>query len=195
MELVWGAVIVACGIFIAVYGNVLFRFVLAVIGFAAGFMGAMTLLEGQDDPLRILVSLVAGGIAAGILYSLVKFGLYIAGGVLGVVLGLVVASLVGQLDSGVNGVGAVLMIAGGGAGGFFGHRLGTMIIVLASAAAGAFLTVYGLTIWFQGELSASVDDPSMALARSIGVALFLCIAAISGLAQLNSSKLRYRLTH
>ena len=59
-EFVWGAVLVGCGIFVCVYGNVLFRFVLAVIGFAVGFAAAYTLTDGQDDALRILVSLVVG---------------------------------------------------------------------------------------------------------------------------------------
>jgi hypothetical protein len=193
MEFVWGAVLVACGIFIAVYGNILFRFVLAVIGFAVGFMGAMTVLEGQDDALRILVGMVVGGVAAAALYALVKFGLYIAGGILGVVVGLVLATLVGQLDDGVNWLAGALMIAGAGTGGFFGHRLGNLVIILATATAGAFLTVYGLTIWFQDELNNTIDDPSMTLNRSVGLALFLIIATISGLAQRNSSDLRRRL--
>jgi hypothetical protein len=195
MEFIWGAVLVASGIFIAVYGNVLFRFVLAVLGFAAGFMGAMTLLDGRDDALQLLVSMVVGGIAAAVLFALVKFGLYIAGSILGGVIALVVSSLIGQLDGGVNTLAAILLVAGAGTGGFFGHRLGNLVIVLATATAGAFLTVYGLTIWFQDELSAAVEDPSMALTRSIGITLFLCIAAISGLAQINSSNLRFRLLH
>lgn len=199
MEFIWGAILVACGIFIAVYGNVLFRFVLAVIGFAAGFMATMTVLDGQEDTLRILVAMVVGGVAAAALYALVKFGLYIAGGILGLVIGLVLASLIGQLDGGVSLFAGILMIAGAGTGGVFGHRLGSLVIILASATAGAFLTVYGLTIWFQDEFSATIDttidDPSLALARSISLAIFLTISTISGLAQLRSSDLRYRLTH
>jgi hypothetical protein len=195
MEFIWGAVLIASGIFIAVYGNVLFRFVLAVIGFAIGFMGAMTLLEGRDNAVQLLVSMVVGGIAAAVLFALVKFGLYIAGSILGVVVALVVTSLTGQLDGGLNPLATVLMIAGAGTGGFFGHRLGNLVIVFATATAGAFLTVYGLSIWFHNELSATITDPSMALTRSIGVTLFLCIAAISGLAQMNSSNLRFRLLH
>jgi hypothetical protein len=52
MEVVWGAILVDCGVFIAVYGALLFRFVLAVIGFALAFGAAVVLLDGQDTALR-----------------------------------------------------------------------------------------------------------------------------------------------
>ena len=65
VEFLWGLVLVGSGIFICVYGSVLFRFVLAMIGFAVGFAAAFALTDGQNDALRVLVGLVAGAAAAG----------------------------------------------------------------------------------------------------------------------------------
>src|SRR5918995_5499490 len=96
-EFVWGAVLVACGIFIAVYGSILFRFVLAALGFAVGFGGAFFLLSDQDTATTILVAMVVGGIAAVLLYSLIRIGLYIAGGILGLVVAVTIAGLFGWL--------------------------------------------------------------------------------------------------
>jgi hypothetical protein len=48
MDVVWGAVLAGCGIFIAVYGALLFRFVLVVIGFALGFGAALVVFADQD---------------------------------------------------------------------------------------------------------------------------------------------------
>jgi hypothetical protein len=193
-EFVWGAVLVASGIFIAVYGSLLFRFVLAVLGFAVGFGAAYALLSDQDTSARILVSLVVGAIAAVVLYALIRVGLYIAGGVLGLVLALAIAGLFGWLDNGVGWTAGILLIAGGGLGGFFGQRLGDWIIILATAAAGSLLVVNGVLVWFNDEYQSDLTgDPTTNLDKSIVLVTFLVIFGISFLSQLNSSKLRDRL--
>jgi MFS superfamily sulfate permease-like transporter len=89
---------------------------------------------------------LAGAVAAIVLFSLVRIGLYIAGGILGAVLALVVSGLLGLLDEGFDWGPLILVILGVGGVGFFGHRLGNLIIILATAAAGAFLVVDGLSI-------------------------------------------------
>lgn len=193
MDLLWGAVLLGCGIFVSVYGGLLFRFVLAVMGFGIGFYGTMAVLGDQETALRILIGLVIGGIAAGALYALISFGLYIAGGLLGIVAGFVVASLLNQMDDGLNWVGIVLMIAGAGGCGFFGRRLGNWIIILATAAVGAFLIVGGLGAWFNTELGVNTDEVSTTLNTNLTLVLFLVFAGLSGLAQMNISNLRRRL--
>ena len=45
-NLIWGLVVLISGIFIASYGNMLFRFVLAFIGFALGFSLIMWVGDG-----------------------------------------------------------------------------------------------------------------------------------------------------
>ncbi len=64
MDLIWGLVVVAAGIFICAYGASLFRFVLAVIGFAVGFSLAMALVPASAGALGWIIALVAGGIGA-----------------------------------------------------------------------------------------------------------------------------------
>jgi hypothetical protein len=192
MELIWGAVLVGCGIFISVYGTLLFRFVLAMIGFAVGFAGALTLTDGQDTGLRLLVGLVAGAIAAGILFGLVRLGLWIAGGIVGIVLALMVASLTNQLD-GSGTVVSLLVVAAAVPGAYFGRRLGDWIIILASAGAGALLIVYGLLIWFQDRLGTDLTDPGRNLNENLTLVMVLALAAVSSLSQYNIVSLRRRL--
>ncbi len=43
----WGVLVVGTGMFMCVYGNLLFRFALAAMGFGVGFLGAFSLLEDQ----------------------------------------------------------------------------------------------------------------------------------------------------
>jgi hypothetical protein len=193
MDLIWGAVLLGCGIFVAVYGSLLFRFVLAVMGFGIGFYGSMALLSDQDTAIRILIGLIAGGIAAGALYALITFGLYIAGGLLGIVAGFVVASLFGQTEDGVGWAAGILMAAGAGGCGFFGKRLGNWIIILATSAVGGFLIVGGLSAWFDTELGVINDDVATSLNTNLTFVLFLVFTGLSGLAQMNISNLRRRL--
>jgi hypothetical protein len=193
-EFVWGAVLVASGIFIAVYGSVLFRFVLAVLGFAVGFGAAYALLSDQDTTARILVALVVGAVAAGLLFALIRVGLYIAGGVLGLVVALIVSGLFGWLDDGVGWTAGILLIAGGGLGGFFGQRLGDWIVILATAGAGSLLVTNGVLVWFKDEYASDLTgDITTNLDKSEVLVLFLIVFAIAFLSQLNSTKLRDRL--
>ena len=83
MDSIWGLVVVAAGIFICAYGASLFRFVLAVIGFAVGFSLAMALVPALAGALGWIIALVVGGIGA-LLYRLFNLSLYIAGGILGI---------------------------------------------------------------------------------------------------------------
>jgi len=51
-DLIWGIVMIAGGVFIGIYGEMLFKFVLAMIGFLVGFSALYLILEGQDETLR-----------------------------------------------------------------------------------------------------------------------------------------------
>lgn len=193
IELLWGLVMVGCGVFISVYGSVLFRFVLAMIGFTIGFAGAFIVTSDQNDALRILVGIVAGGLVALLLYSLIKIGLYIAGGILGAVVALVLSGLLGFLDSGFGWSALVLLVAGTGSIGFFGRRLGNWIIILATAAAGSFMIVYGISLLYLDTFETDVEDPSLSFSKSLPFVLFLVVAAVGGLGQYVSSNLRTRI--
>ncbi len=186
----WGIIVLICGVFIASYGNVMFRFALAFIGFALGFSLVMWLGGGLDTAVRILFGIVVGGILALTFYMLVKFMLHIAGGVVGLVIMLALLGLfqLGGLD--VGAFGWVLAAAAAVGGGLIGNRMGNMVVVLASALAGAYLVVLGLGALY--GLGVKTDEPFELLSGSFPLVLFLSIFAISFLAQLQAQRLRLR---
>jgi hypothetical protein len=185
----WGIVVLACGIFIAAYGNVLFRFVLLFAGFAIGYSLVMWLGDFLGYPLQIVVAIVVGGIVAAVFYSLVKFALHIAGGLLGLVLMLVILGLfkLAGIDLGIFGW--ILALVAAGAGGFFGNRLGNIVIVAATALAGAYFVVLGLAALFR---TADTENPITLLGTAFPLVLYISIALISGLAQYQAFSLRQR---
>ncbi|MBX7253747.1 MAG: DUF4203 domain-containing protein [Candidatus Promineofilum sp.] len=189
-SILWGVIVLLCGIFIAAYGHQLFRLALAFIGFALGVYLVMWLGGGLDAGLRIVVAIIVGGILAAVLYFLVKFALYVAGGVMGLVLMLAILGLfrLGGLDLGLFG--SILALAGAGLGGFFGRRLGPLVTVFATSLAGAYFVVLGLGALF--GLGVATDDPTVTLGAAFPLVLFLTIAAISGLAQYQAFVLRQR---
>ena len=188
-----GLVTVAAGIFVCVYGNMLFRFVMAVLGFVIGFWLIMAIFPTTNDALRILLAIVVGGIGAAILYSLFRLALHIAGALLGAVVVMAVLALVGWVGNGDFGVVSwILVIAGAAVVGFFGNRLGNAVISLAAALAGAATIVAGLSKLFSSVVATS-DDPIKIMSNGFAFVLFVVIAIISALAQLQIADLRRRL--
>jgi len=190
-SLIWGLIILVCGVFIATYGDKLFRFSLAFLGFALGVVLVIWLGGGLGATTQILASLVAGGILAMVFYFLVNFSLYIAGGVAGLVLMLAVLALfkLGGLDLGLAG--SILALVATGAGVFFGRRLGNSLVVLATSLAGSYLVVLGLSALF--DIGATIDHPDAALGASFPLVLFAAFLAISFLGQYQAADLRRRL--
>jgi hypothetical protein len=188
--LLWGIIVLVSGIFIAAYGNLLFRFALAFLGFAIGYSLVAWLGGGLDTALRILIGIVAGGILAAVFYLLVKFTLNIAGAVLGLVLMLVLLGLFGLGGLNLGVFGTVLALAAAALGGVFGSRLGGIVVVLATSLAGAYLVVLGLGALF--GLGVETDNPLALLGASFPLVLFLTLALISGLAQHQAYSVRRR---
>jgi hypothetical protein len=192
-DFVWGAVLVAGGVFVGVYGELLFRFVLAVIGFMVGFTALYILLDNQSQAERILISVIAGGVGALLLYTLFNFGIYVAGAALGAVAGLVIAGLIGVASSSNDWLAVVLVLVGAGGAGFFGPRLGAMIIPLGTAAVAALMLVYGYLVWFQSTYTADASEPQNVYTSKSLLTLFAMFYVLSFLAQWNIAKLRQRL--
>ena len=188
--LLWGIIVLVSGIFVAVYGSLLFRFALAFLGFAIGYSLVAWLGGGLDTALRILVGIVAGGILASTLYFLVRFTLNIAGALLGLVLMLVLLGLFRLAGLDLRLLNLVLIIAAAGLGGFFGNRLGSVVVVLATSLAGAYLVVLGLGAIF--GLGVETNDALAVLGASFPLVLFLTVALISGLGQYQAFTLRQR---
>ncbi len=179
MYIFYGIILIASGIFVASFGTVLFRFALAALGFGAGAILSWWFTASQPDMIRILISIGVGGIAAVVLYMLARVGIYIAGGVLGLVLAFLVVALLGTRNPAINGT---LLVAGAGVSGYFGPRLGNLIIALATGAAGAFQIVYGLALVF-GERIAPNTLPSELLGGLLALSVFFIITAISAISQ------------
>ncbi len=189
-----GIVLAACGIFLLVYGGLLFRFSMAVGFFVLGFSLASWLFSGQEDLIRILISLVVGGALAAVGYALVRMVLHIAGGLLGAVLVLVVLSLL-PVDM-PSFLSIILIVAGAGVVGFFGNRLGDWVIILATSLAGAYAIVLGLTRMFPQAVEASTEYVASGSAyvpfTGPAFAVFIIVALIGALAQDRIRSLRGR---
>lgn len=189
-----GIVLAACGIFLLVYGGLLFRFSMAVGFFVLGFTLASWLFSAQEDLIRILISLVVGGVLAAVGYMLVRIVLHLAGGLLGAVLVLIVLSLLPlNMPSFLN---IIIILAGAGVVGYFGNRLGDWVIILATSLAGAYAVVLGLTRMFPTAVEASAEYVSSGSAyvpfTGPAFAVFVVVALIGALAQDRIRSLRGR---
>lgn len=195
VNLIWGLVIVAAGVFVSVYGNMLFRFVLAVVGFAIGFYAMMAIIPSTNVALQLLLAIIVGGILAAVFYGLFRLSLHIAGALLGAVIVLAVLALIGWVGPGTDmGIFSwILVLAGAGVVGFLGNRLGNAIIPLATSLVGAALVVLGLSKMFAQNIGATSNDPIAVLSGGFGFVLFVVLAVISALAQFQIADLRRRL--
>lgn len=149
-DFIMGVVSLVCGTVMLVYGATLFRFVLAFAGFYLGFTLTMTGLSGLGDHgpspvVQALIAIVLGAAFGVALYSLVRITLHAAGAMLGLVIGLLIASLMPfntAFMGGVISLGALVV------GAIFGRHLGAGLTIFASALAGAYVTVTGLAMLF-----------------------------------------------
>jgi hypothetical protein len=188
--LIWGVLALASGIFICAYGSGLFRFVLAVLGFMIGFSLVMWLGGGIGQPLQLIVAIVAGGILGALGYLLFKLALYFAGAILGITIVFAVLGLVGVSGADLGAFGWIVAFAGAVLGGIFGRRLGDLVIVFATALAGAYLVVLGLARLFVDSIDSS--NALKMLGAGFPLLLFLTIALISGLTQYEVLRIRRR---
>jgi|GEM_PF-645309 hypothetical protein len=189
--LLWGLLLVVAGAFFSIYGLVLFRYVLSMIGFVIGFSIGMQLASGMEEFLQIVVAIVLGGIGAAILFFMFRVGLWIAGAIFGLVLALIITSFL-SLDAGalrIVGIAIGLVL-----GAFFGRVLGDLIIVLATSTMGAYTIVYGLALIFPQQMGAATIELAAIPVSWFTLALLGSFVAVSALAQLQIMRLRDRLT-
>jgi len=190
----WGLLVICSGVFIGVYGSMLFRFALAAMGFGLGFLGALTLLSDQPATTRLLIALAAGGIVAIALYTLVRFGIYVAGAIFGLVLSFVVSSLLAIFSSQPSRwLVTILALIGAGAGGFLAPRFASLAIILATSAASAYLIVNGIQIWYAKDLEVTYDNPATALSNRLSLIVFLIVFAMAFLNQFAMRTMRSRI--
>ena len=78
------------------------RFALAVGGFVIGFALGWWLLDSATEAAQIIVAFALGGVVAIVGYAVVRIGVYLAGGLLGALLALIVLSFLSIESSAVN---------------------------------------------------------------------------------------------
>ena len=179
------------GVFLLVYGGMLFRFTLAVAGFVLGFSLSMWLLSSQPVAARLLISLVAGGIIAFVGYTLIKMILHFAGGILGAMLALVILSLLPVPLP--NALSLIAVVAGAGIVGFFGNRLGDWVIILATTLSGAYAILLGLAHFFPLAMGVGPDYLSARIPFTAPAFLVFVIFLVTGiLAQFEIRRVRGR---
>lgn len=183
-HLIWGLVLIAAGVFLIVYGSAYFRYALGAIGFGIGFLGSLGFTTELGLLTRLLIAIGAGIVGAALLYLLVDFSFVIAGAILGLIVALLLIGIIGLFAPDPPGlVVALLILAGLGLGGYFGKDTGQLIVLLATAAAGAFLIVSGLGAMYDARLSGDGLQPLDHLAQRFGLLLFLILFAIGFLTQ------------
>jgi hypothetical protein len=187
ISFIWGIVALICGAFMLSYGASLFRYVLAFAGFYAGF--AIVMAFNLDNQVgQLLIAMIVGAIAAVVLFMAVRITVYAAGGLFGLVLGFMVASIFGISGGWIS---AVLGVVGAGAGGYLGRNSGDLMMVLAAAAAGAYVSVIGLNILFTSETTATAAG--LVPRSPVTLAIVIVLLAVSILAQMQILELRRRL--
>lgn len=192
-DVAWGLLTIGAGLFISIYGVMLFKFALAAMGFSLGFIGGWWILEDQETATRFLIALVIGAVLGVLFFALIRFGVYIAGAILGLVLAVVVGGFIEILGpSPSNIVMIVLAVAGVAGGGFFGARLGQFIVLLATAVAGAFMIVDGLHTWFADTFAFEGKTAADTLGTGVAMTLFVVLVVMSVLSQRNAQQLRHR---
>ena len=184
-----GLLLVACGVFLLVYGTMLFRFAIAVAGFVVGFALGWWLLESATDAAQIIVAFALGGGLAIVGYAVVRIGVYLAGGLLGSMAALLVLSFLNITSSVVN---VLLVLAAAVAVGFFARSLGLWLTILATSAAGAYAIVYGLSRMFPD--ATQIEDLESAKIPMTGAAFTILIVtfAIGFLSQWTLARIQRR---
>ncbi len=189
-QLLWGGGMIAVGVFVAVYGSRLFRYAMAAIGFGAGFLLAIRLMEELDREREMPIALVAGLVGAILLFLLAKFGLLLAGAVFGLVAAILAIGLIEVSTDRVPGEVMQVAVAAGGAviGALLGRAIGWIVVLLATAAAGAALVLNGLHVLFQLEYEIDPADPLRNAATQLALVTFGILFLVALLGQLNARR-------
>jgi hypothetical protein len=177
----WGVIALACGTVMLVYGATMFRIVLLCAGFYIGFsvvsLGLGGLDSGPNPWVRTTIALVLGAALGGILFSMVRITVYAAGAILGLVVALLFMSLIGF---GNGWLISLIGLSGAGFGAIVGPKLGSWLTIIASALAGAYVSVLGLAKLFGVPETGGAGTMPV---TSSTLVVFTLLAVISMLAQ------------
>lgn len=181
---------IVVGIFIAVYGNRLFRYAMAAVGFGSGFLLAIRMMEELEREREMPIALVAGLAGAILLFLLAKFGLLLAGAILGLVAAILAIGLIEiSTDRVPTDVMQVVVAAGGAViGALLGRAIGWIVVLLGTAAAGAALVLNGLHVLFAIEYEIDPADPLRNAATQLALVTFGILFLVALLGQLNARR-------
>jgi hypothetical protein len=182
----WGWLMIAIGLVVAIFGARAFRLGLAIAGFAGGFLLAFYLLGNYPSLNHVLISLVGGLVGAGLAMALVKYSAHLAGALLGLAAGLAVIAALGLNGGGINStIGIVLAIGALIGGALIGPWLGNNALLLASAGLGALLLVQGFQTVFGPQLGVADEAVRRILAGPLSFTLFLVFFLLAALGQID----------
>lgn len=174
--------LIASGVFLLVYGGMLFRITLAVGAFVLGFALCMWLFAEQTLLVRLLISIGVGGVLGLVGYFLLKMVLHIAGAIMGAVLALIILSILPVPVN--NTLSLILILLGSGVSGFFGNRMGDWVIILATSLTGAYAILLGLTYLFPASMGVDASYVSARIPFTApAFVVFLILLAIGALSQ------------
>lgn len=189
-EWLWGGGMIVAGIFIAVYGSRLFRFAMAAVGFGAGFLLAIRLMEHLDREREMPIAVVAGLIGAILLFILARFGFLLAGSIFGLVVAILAIGVIEVSTDRIPSEVMQVAVAIGGAviGALFGRAIGWIVVLLGTAAAGAALVLNGLHVLFNLEYEIDAADPLRNAATQLALVTFGILFLVALLGQLNARR-------
>ena len=182
-----GLLLVACGVFLLVYGTMLFRFAIAVAGFVIGFALGWGSWNRPATPPNHR-GLRAWWVLAIVGYAVVRIGVYGRWAARALV-ALIVLSF---LNIGSSVVNVLVILAAAVAVGFFARSLGLWLTILATSAAGSYAIVYGLSRMFPE--STQIEDLESAKIPMTGAAFTILILtfAIGFLSQWTLARIQRR---
>jgi len=188
VDFIWGWFAIAFGLVVATFGARAFKLGLAAVGFAGGYLLAFMLLGGAPTVRNVMISLIVGVVGAVIAIALVRYAAYIAGAMLGLAAGLVIANVLGLGGGGLSRILLiVLAVAGIVGGGFLGPLMGDNAMLLAANGLGALMIVSGFNTLFQVHTGAAGDQVERVLSGPLNLTLFIVLVLLGSLGQLDFS--------
>jgi hypothetical protein len=184
--LLTGLIAIIGGIFISVYGLVLYRLVLASAGLMLGFWLAMRLTAGQDETFRLMVGLLVGGGLGLAFYTFYKLGYYIAGGLIGMMIAVVALSFIEASD--IGELAFIIFLAFIGA--VIARQLGSFVLIGATSLLGAYAIIYGIATLFP-EQFVRLETGRINM-NTLTLTLFVTMTIVSMLSQYQIHRLRGR---
>ncbi len=163
---------IALGILNCYFGYKIFKFVLGIVGFCAGFLTAGALgmiIFGGETSVAFLLAVFGGIIGAFFMVMFYKFGIFILGAGLGAFLSIMITGTAGQ-EANIFLITALAL-----AGGITALLLQKLMIIIATSFGGSWGIVSGAFSFFgkEADLTAMINQPE--ILKSMGWIYYLML--------------------